>query len=47
VHDTDKNIIDYVAFNPAMHILTNDVLENLVEDWQRLMVASRAKRNYA
>lgn len=37
VHNIEHNQVSYEAFNPVKHKLTNDVLENLMEDWQAII----------
>jgi len=46
VHDIEKNQVSYETFNPAKHKLTNDVLDNLIEDWQKLIAAKNSNRSF-
>jgi len=36
-YDSESNKISYIPFNPDLHILSNDVLQDLVADWTHVM----------
>lgn len=44
VHDIEHNLVSYEAFNPVKHKLLNDVLDNLMEDWQAIISAKNTSQ---